>query len=143
MQRLNSLSGTLRKQFPLPPWGNELDSAKWSFLNGYRGFLAIWVVIAHVAREYTMFERHPFFQFPLQSVGFISVSGFFVLSAFLLTYRLLKDLSNPSTSLADCYLVGYLFFCLVENQLIKVANYLCKKCDKFFASRKTISIESC
>jgi peptidoglycan/LPS O-acetylase OafA/YrhL len=99
MHIMNLICDLFRKQFPMPPWGNELDSAKWSFLNGYRGFLAIWVVLAHIA---PMFQQQPIFRFPMKSVRVISVSGFFVLSAFLLTYRLLKDLSKPSTSLADC-----------------------------------------
>ncbi len=70
---------------------------KLDFLDGYRGFLAIAVVAEHFAvglnkdkaLDYKIFE----------GLGInIGVLGFFMLSAFLLTYRLLIDFDKQSTS---------------------------------------------
>jgi peptidoglycan/LPS O-acetylase OafA/YrhL len=92
--KLKVISNVLQQHFPMPPWGAQPDAAKWSFLNGYRGFLAIYVALAHSGGD--------ILAFPVKSVAVIAVSGFFVLSAFLLTYRLLKDLSKPTAGFNEC-----------------------------------------
>ncbi|CAF0896494.1 unnamed protein product [Brachionus calyciflorus] len=59
------------------------------YLDGYRGFLALIVTCAHTNHYSAKNEIINFFHTISQSVG---VYGFFVLSSFLLTYRLLNEL---------------------------------------------------
>jgi peptidoglycan/LPS O-acetylase OafA/YrhL len=48
--------------------------------------------------------------------GFTGMSGEIVMALFVILLS---------------YLIGYLFFCLVENPLMKFANYLCLKVDRY------------
>jgi peptidoglycan/LPS O-acetylase OafA/YrhL len=66
--------------------------SRFEFLDGYRGSLAIVVAISHTFRKGTceLFNS---------TVGYsltYGIGGFFMLSAFLLTYRLLEDLNKTS-----------------------------------------------
>lgn len=100
-------------------WGHRTN--RFDFLDGYRGSLALIVVISH---SYNGIDCRI-----LRTLAFGSqkyaVSGFFLLSSFLLTYRLLKDLyrenSNKILSILHyfirrffrIYVVYILFACLV------------------------------
>ena len=61
------------------------------YLDGYRGSLAYWVILSHcyvyakLDCDYRYFERTGYF---------IAVNGFFLLSAYLLTHRLLVELNK-------------------------------------------------
>ncbi|RMZ95454.1 acyltransferase family [Brachionus plicatilis] len=61
------------------------------YLDGYRGLLALIVACAHTIHYSAKSELVNFLNTISQSVG---VYGFFVLSSFLLTYRLLKQLKQ-------------------------------------------------
>lgn len=61
------------------------------YLDGYRGFLALIVACAHTIFYSAKSELVNFLNTISQSVG---VYGFFVLSSFLLTYRLLKEFQD-------------------------------------------------
>jgi peptidoglycan/LPS O-acetylase OafA/YrhL len=62
-------------------------------LDGYRGFLANVVVLHHMAQ---LINRGDIGLF--RELGyFVGVSGFFVLSSFLLTTRLIIDFSNAQS----------------------------------------------
>lgn len=65
-----------------PP--NNGEKSHFDFLDGYRGSLALLVVITHTVYD-EMIANYS------QSY---SIAGFFMLSAFLLTHRLLDDLNN-------------------------------------------------
>ena len=72
---------------------------RWDHLDGYRGFLAILVVLQHCEGIYHLEGDYQIFQ----HVGnFVGVSGFFALSSFLLTYRLLKDF-DKATCFTDVF----------------------------------------
>ena len=64
------------------------------FLDGYRGTLAIWVLLGHCYMYANLDGDFRYFEF---TALFIGVCGFFLLSAYLLTYRLLDDLSKNET----------------------------------------------
>ena len=69
---------------------------RFDFLDGYRGSLALFVVIAHAPKH----SSCPFLQSFSLIVDRYSISGFFLLSSFLLTYRLLKDFHKPNSNIA-------------------------------------------
>jgi peptidoglycan/LPS O-acetylase OafA/YrhL len=65
----------------------------WSFLDGYRGSLALIVIIFHSS-------LHTNCEIINLTIGYsqsYSIAGFFMLSAFLLTYRLLIEFDKAST----------------------------------------------
>lgn len=68
---------------------------RFEFLDAYRGSLALIVVVAHAKEGLSCIF--------LDVVGNLaqkySISGFFLLSSFLLTYRLLKDLHKQNSSI--------------------------------------------
>lgn len=64
------------------------------YLDGYRGILALIVACAHTIYYSAKSELVNFLNTISQSVG---VYGFFVLSSFLLTYRLLKEFQEKKT----------------------------------------------
>lgn len=74
------------------------------YLDGYRGLLALIVACAHTIHYSAKSELVNFLNIISQSVG---VYGFFVLSSFLLTYRLLKELEN--TKSISRSILDYLF----------------------------------
>ncbi len=75
------------------------EKSKLEFLDGYRGFLANLVLINHIINhtesvqkmvgDYSLFRK---------TGAYIGVPGFFVLSSFLLTYRLLVDFDAASSA---------------------------------------------
>jgi peptidoglycan/LPS O-acetylase OafA/YrhL len=71
-------------------------------LNGYRGFLAISVTMNHLV-GYLKTNIALGHWFIWNSIGYCSVPGFFFLSAFLLSYRLLSDFENVQ-SFKLCFL---------------------------------------
>jgi peptidoglycan/LPS O-acetylase OafA/YrhL len=83
------------------PWSQEGENTKWNFLNGYRGFLALYVVLAHSKDR----NRDEIIDFAIHSSRVIALFGFFVMSAFLLTYRLLKDLMQSKSTTSDCIII--------------------------------------
>jgi peptidoglycan/LPS O-acetylase OafA/YrhL len=88
-----------RSNFKFPvPWSQEGEGSKWNFLNGYRGFLALYVILAHSGDK----NRDEIVDFAVHSSRVIALFGFFVMSAFLLTYRLLKDLMQSKSTSNDC-----------------------------------------
>jgi peptidoglycan/LPS O-acetylase OafA/YrhL len=81
---------TRLKTFLLSFFKTETKSYKLEFLDGYRGFLCVTVIANHLfSDKYTVFD----------GAGLrIGVYGFFVMSAFLLTYRLLIDFEKALSS---------------------------------------------
>jgi peptidoglycan/LPS O-acetylase OafA/YrhL len=61
------------------------------FLDGYRGSLAFWVLLGHCYMYASLDCDYRYFEF---TALFIGVCGFFLLSAYLLTYRLLDELNG-------------------------------------------------
>ncbi|CAF0913166.1 unnamed protein product [Brachionus calyciflorus] len=68
------------------------EEKHFGYLDGYRGFLAIFVVITHSK----MTSKCELVDFIFVRGEQVAVNGFFVLSAFLLTYLLIKDFENSS-----------------------------------------------
>jgi peptidoglycan/LPS O-acetylase OafA/YrhL len=67
---------------------------RFSFLDGYRGFLALFVLLYHASFWFNFKGDYDV----LRGSGyFIGVIGFFVLSSFLLTYRLLSELETAKS----------------------------------------------
>jgi peptidoglycan/LPS O-acetylase OafA/YrhL len=81
-------------KFPVPWAQQEGENTKWNFLNGYRGFLALYVILAHSPDR----NKSEIVDFAVHSARVIALFGFFVMSAFLLTYRLIKDLESAAKS---------------------------------------------
>ena len=71
---------------------NQKNNNRWEFIDGYRGSLALIVVIIH-SRVNDKCEIVNITHGYSQSY---SIAGFFMLSAFLLTYRLLKDFTKAN-----------------------------------------------
>jgi peptidoglycan/LPS O-acetylase OafA/YrhL len=73
------------------------------YLDGYRGFLANTVIIAHLGQHASLGVVSPIVQ-PIVNAAsqHIGVVGFFVLSAFLLTHRLMIDFNNADTLKMYC-----------------------------------------
>ena len=69
-------------------FNTEETKNKLDFLDGYRGSLAIWVLIGHTNMIFKILDQYPFDM----SGHYIGVNGFFILSSFLLTYRLFDEL---------------------------------------------------
>jgi peptidoglycan/LPS O-acetylase OafA/YrhL len=64
------------------------------FLNGFRGLMALIVVIAHINTVLGNSNPSDIFTLLSSMVNYLAMVGFFLLSAFLLTYRLLIDFSK-------------------------------------------------
>jgi peptidoglycan/LPS O-acetylase OafA/YrhL len=80
---------------------NKLD-----FLDGFRGTLAIWVLVGHVNLKNFGTGIGPF-----DLTGhYIGVNGFFILSSFLLTYRLFDEFVNKSNNYRDSILIIIKYF---------------------------------
>jgi peptidoglycan/LPS O-acetylase OafA/YrhL len=68
------------------------------YLDGYRGFLANTVIIAHIGKKVGLEDFGSLFEpFLILTSRHIGVYGFFVLSAFLLTYRLMIDFAQADS----------------------------------------------
>lgn len=71
--------------------------SRYDHLDGYRGYLAILVLLQHSCNDLKLEGDYKIFD----SVGnFVGVSGFFALSSFLLTHRLLIEFEK-ATSMID------------------------------------------
>ena len=68
------------------------------FLDGYRGTLALWVFIHHCNYFAKLEGDYSFFHFTGYYIG---VVGFFILSSYLLTYRLLKEMDKSNCLKGD------------------------------------------
>ena len=85
------------------------------FLNGFRGLMAVIVVIAHTNTVLGNPNKDDVFKVLSAMVDYLALPGFFLLSSFLLTYRFLMDLSVSSpTSTENSFL-----FSLQANVAIK------------------------
>lgn len=73
-------------------FSSENTIGKFEFLDGYRGSLVNYVVMHHIAQ---LLGINKYFIMTGYSIG---VMGFFILSAFLLTYRLLVQFNNEANS---------------------------------------------
>ena len=71
----------------------KVESTKYhvDFLNGYRGTLALWVFIQHCLDHADLGCDYIYFKNTGVLVG---VVGFFLLSSYLLTYRLLEEINE-------------------------------------------------
>jgi len=79
---------------------------QFEFLNGVRGFLAITVLMHHIAYDSHLPSDYGIFR----DMGYyMGVIGFFILSSFLLTHRMLHDL-DKSTSLKHTTLIVTQYF---------------------------------
>lgn len=72
---------------------NNAETYKFEFLDGYRGSLALVALIGNCK----IYENSELVNLANDHIYSFSICGFFTLSAFLLTYRLLKALSKSST----------------------------------------------
>ena len=68
------------------------------FLNGFRGLMAVIVVIAHTNTVLGNPNKDDLFKVLSSLVDYMALPGFFLLSSFLLTYRFLLDLSASSST---------------------------------------------
>ena len=82
---------------------NEESNNKINFLDGYRGTLALWVLVGHTSLLINGPGMDPFGHH-------IGVNGFFILSSFLLTYRLLDELITKSFNFRSTLLVIVKYF---------------------------------
>lgn len=85
---------------------NNLDLRRWDYLDGYRGSLALIVVIIHST-------KHNNCELANLTLGYsqsYSIAGFFMLSAFLLSYRLLKDFIKANGNLKRYLLFTLKYF---------------------------------
>lgn len=68
------------------------------FLDAFRGLMALSVVVAHSKRDLNPFDPHRDFVLIIQDLTSpLGMSGFFLLSSFLLTYRLYDELNKISS----------------------------------------------
>ena len=76
-----------------PP--NKSNVNRFDFLDGYRGLLCLLVIMQHSQGFYSLSGDYEIFK----RVGlYVGVSGFFILSSFLLTYRLLIEFQKASNT---------------------------------------------
>ena len=83
--KMEFMQNFLEKQQP----AEDKKRSKFDYLDGYRGSLCLLVVLQHSLLTYNR-----------TLAGFsqsYSLSGFFMLSAFLLTHRLLQDLAQANS----------------------------------------------
>jgi peptidoglycan/LPS O-acetylase OafA/YrhL len=78
-------------------FSSEKTQGKFDFLDGLRGSFALWVLIFHVSQNIDNFQKTDYYYFNLTGY-FIGVVGFFILSSFLLTYRLLIEFHDENKS---------------------------------------------
>lgn len=108
--------------------------SRFEFLDGYRGSLAILVVIQHAAITYN--------QIIAAYSQSYSIAGFFMLSAFLLTHRLLNDLAM-SNSPKQCFkhISKYFIRRFFRIYLVYLLFYACAKYGPhFIGARQSIKI---
>lgn len=91
---------------------------KLEFLVGYRGILAIIVVISHSR----MHDRCEIVNYLVDIVQTVGVCGFFVLSSFLLTCHLLTELKNVNSNSVCCKAVIILFYSTTFSYLSCFCN---------------------
>ena len=77
------------------------------FLDGYRGVLAYWVFISHVNLHGNLTGDYDYFR---KTGYFIAVIGFFLLSSYLLTYRLVEELKKHGDDLIPILLIFLKYF---------------------------------
>jgi peptidoglycan/LPS O-acetylase OafA/YrhL len=77
------------------------------FLDGHRGALAYWVFIHHV---YTVASLDSDYKYFFMTGYYIGVIGFFLLSSYLLTYRLLEEVYTNGTNLIQILLIVVKYF---------------------------------
>ena len=77
------------------------------FLDGYRGVLSYWVFMTHVQ---VLAKLNGDYEYFMGSGYFIGVIGFFLLSSFLLTFRLLQELKKDGDDLIPILLIFLKYF---------------------------------
>lgn len=85
----------------------EKESNHTDFLDGYRGSLVLWVFFHHCHIYFKLGCDMRYFS---QTGYYIGVVGFFVLSSYLLTYRLLHELNEKKNSMKKICLVFFKYF---------------------------------
>lgn len=88
------------------------NETRFEFLDGFRGLLALIVVLTHAKVILNINDCLVLNKITCSVQGF-AISGFFVLSAFLLTYRLLKDyhkVNNSSSNSSSLSLLTLHYF---------------------------------
>ena len=96
---------------------NKKNSVKiFKFLNSFRGLCALTVVIAHSHCCAFKLNNDDFYILTYfldtitNFVQTLAVNGFFILSSFLLTYRLIIDYSKANTLVHNILLTTFKFF---------------------------------
>jgi len=82
----------------------EKIQEKIDFLDGFRGTLAIWVLMMHSSSDLNI---NKYFH---GTGAYIGVPCFFILSSFLLTYRLLNQFNNDKNNYKDNILIIIKYF---------------------------------
>ena len=120
MMRLDNFKSFLKEE----KVKNKLD-----FLDGFRGMLCLWVLTNHTSNNI----YGPTYQFE-QTGHYIGVNGFFILSSFLLTYRLMDELVNKTENYRQVGLtiIKYLVRRLFRIYLPFVITVAFIKYDKLF-----------
>jgi len=85
------------------PWEVIQDDQKnrFVFLDSYRGILALVVIVAHSQVD----QNCEFITFIIKLASTFAVDGFFALSSFLLTYRLMSDLKKSQNLKHDAIVI--------------------------------------
>ena len=87
-------------------FSEEQNTSFIDMLGGFRGSLALSIVLQHCA----FLKKHGEIQIFNKIGSFYGVTGFFILSSFLLTYRLMLDFAKHSHSLSQQCLTIVKFF---------------------------------
>ncbi len=86
---------------------NSEKYKKFECLDGFRGSLALSVLVHHALVWFNKYDIYPFF---VTLGNYYGVIGFFILSSFLLTYRLLIDLDRSNDSIKHLINIVCKFF---------------------------------
>ena len=101
LEKIKYLFSFFKFLFASEDTNNKLD-----YLEGFRGALANWVFFHHGV--YLFPVKNTDYMFFEMTGYFIGVNGFFILSAFLLTYRLLTQLNMQNNSLKKIFIAYFI-----------------------------------
>ena len=91
MQIINNIKRNLISVYSFL-FSNDAATGTFEFLDGFRGVLALWVLVHHLGLQGDL----KYFDLTGYYIG---VVGFFILSSFLLTYRLLCQFNEKDNDL--------------------------------------------
>ena len=91
MQKINNIKRSLSSTYSFL-FSSDAATGTFEFLDGFRGALALWVLIHHL-------ELRGDLKYFYLTGYYIGVVGFFILSSFLLTYRLLCQFNEKDNDL--------------------------------------------